>query len=152
MNRIHRYTLATLLSCSLSAPALAGDAESDAVNAYLAKRQVVASQDLAGEIGTSGRTSCYIAFVDGTARLDRESKAQVREIAFMLKDDPELKIEVAFHSSDLGTEGSAKKMAHKRAVALVNELLNHDISRGRVVAKSTDDPVSVAFNDAFSRN
>lgn len=148
---IKSCALASLLLLSASAPALASDPESDAINAYLAKRQVVASQNLAGEISTSGRTSCYIAFVNGTARLDPESKAQVREIAFLLKDDPDLRIEVAFHSSDLGTEGSAKRMAYKRAVALADALRNLDIGRGRVVAKSADD-VSVAFNDVFGSN
>ncbi|HZP13676.1 MAG TPA: OmpA family protein [Nevskiaceae bacterium] len=152
MNRIHGCTLVTALLMASAASAFAGDTESDALSAYLAKRQVVASQDLAGEISTSGRTSCYIAFVNGTARLDPQSKAQVREIAYLLKEDPELKIEIAFHSSDLGTQGSARKMAHERAVALANALLVMDVPRGRVVAKSAEDPVSVAFNDVFSRN
>jgi outer membrane protein OmpA-like peptidoglycan-associated protein len=147
---IKSCTLATLLMLSISASALADDAQPDAVKAYLAKRQVVASQDLAGEIGTSGRTSCYIAFVDGTAELDSKSNAQVREIAFLLKDDPDLKIEIAFHATGAGSDGSAKEMAYKRAVALSNALLAHDVKRGRVVAKSSDDPVSVAFNDVFA--
>ena len=147
---IKSCTVLTLLLLSGSEAALAGDPGTDAVQAYLSKRQVVASQNLAGEIGTSGHASCYIAFVSGTAELDPASNAQIREIAFMLKDDPELKVEIAFQASDAGSEGSAKKMAYKRAVALANALLNRDVPRGRVAAKSTDDPLSVAFNDIFA--
>lgn len=147
---IRRCIIGSIIVLATSAPAFA-DGDSEAIAAYLAKRQVVAEHNLASAISTTGHASCYIAFVSGTAQLDSQSKAQIHELAHMVKDDPDLKIEIAFQSSDLGNESSAKKMAYKRALALVHALRDLDVERGRVVARDAGNPVSVAFNEISTR-
>jgi len=60
---IARLTLPIVLLASSAT--FAADGDSDAISAYLASKQVVASQDLASQIANSGRTTCAIAFVTG---------------------------------------------------------------------------------------
>ena len=127
------------------------DSERDAISAYLAKKEVVASQDLARQIGSSGHTTCYIAFVNGTARLDPGSYAQIREIAQMLKDERDLQIELSLHSTDLEVGSAATTLANQRAAVLAYVLQQMDISGKRVVAKRSTDPVAVAFNELVRR-
>jgi hypothetical protein len=138
---IARLTLPIVLLASTAAFAAGG--ESEAIAAYLASKQVVASQDLASQIASSGQTSCTIAFVPGTAQLARESKAQIEEIARMLRDDEFLKVELS-----LGASGAvAVDLSHRRAIALARELHWMGVPKLRVQAKPSNDPTAVAFNE-----
>ncbi|HZP12696.1 MAG TPA: hypothetical protein VFB36_09775 [Nevskiaceae bacterium] len=108
-----------------------------------ARPAVIPAQHLAVELRDTGRTSCYLGFVPGRAKLDLASYEQVRELAAMLRDDPELKVTVTIRS----IANPNATLARERASVLVATLRDLDVLPKRVIAAPMTDPVAVAFND-----
>ena len=128
------------------APSFGAQSDQEAMVIY-ARPHVITAQRLALEIRESGRTSCYLGFVPGSAKLDLASYAQVQELAAMLRDDPELKVAVTMQSAGIANP----KMARERAAVLVATLRDLDVLPKRVLAAPITDPVAVAFNDLAKR-
>ena len=139
---ISRYIAGSIGLLAACAPSFGGQSDPEAMVIY-ARPHVVSAQQLAIEMHATGRTSCYLGFVPGSAKLDLASYAQVQELAAMLRDDPGLRVAVTIASPAAGNP----TMARERAAVLVAALRDLDVLPKRVLAAPLTNPVAVAFND-----
>ncbi len=87
-----------------------------------------------------------IFFASGKSTLTQESNAELDRLVKLLKDVPNLQIEIAGHTDNVGSESMNKKLSHDRAQAVVDYLVKHGISKSRLVAKGYGSSQPVASN------
>ncbi len=103
---------------------------------------------MAEEIFETGSISIYgILFDFDKADIKPESAATIKEIATLLKDNPDLKIFIVGHTDNKGSLSYNTDLSEKRAQAVVRVLVNeHGIDSGRVTPKGLGFLAPVASN------
>jgi len=87
-----------------------------------------------------------IYFETGKAILTPASDAALNQIYGILKEHPELKVEIGGHTDKLGGRAKNLKLSQARAEAVVNWLVAKGIPAGQLVAKGYGPDVPVASN------
>ena len=88
-----------------------------------------------------------IFFEFDKADLQPESIAELNRLIKALQDYPGLVIEIAGHTDDVGTDEYNLNLSHNRAHAVMNYLLNKNISPDRLKGRGFGESKAVAAND-----
>ncbi len=76
-----------------------------------------------------------IFFEFDSDRLTDESKTELNKVVRFLKDNPDLKITISGHTDDVGSSEYNQKLSEKRARAVYDFLINHEIDPGSLTYK-----------------
>ncbi len=88
-----------------------------------------------------------IYFNSGSAIVGNSNENRIATMALMLKNNPDINLNVIGHTDNIGTPKFNKRLGLKRANAVINYLVinyNVDADRLSAITKGEDDPLSVA--------
>lgn len=88
-----------------------------------------------------------IFFDTGQSRLRPESTTELNRLYELLRDIPSLRIEIAGHTDNVGSEAYNIKLSEERAQAVVNFLAQKGIARDRLISKGYGPNRPIATND-----
>ncbi len=88
--------------------------------------------------------NCFFDF--GNAVLTVESVAELNRLITLLREVPEMKIEVSGHTDDKGSAEFNKELSTKRAQAVVDFLVEYGIDRSRLTAVGYGEEKPVTLN------
>jgi OmpA-OmpF porin, OOP family len=92
--------------------------------------------EMKATLDAEGRIQLYgILFDLDKATLQIESTKQLQHVVILLKDNPDLMIEIQGHTDDQGSDDYNLKLSQRRAEAVVTYLGLFDIDSSRLVAK-----------------
>lgn len=85
-----------------------------------------------------------LQFKTGSARFDEKSLGILEKLAVLLKQTPELNLEIAGHTDNVGDRERNITLSNRRAEAVKNKLIELGIDAGRLTAKGygPDEPVA----------
>lgn len=109
----------------------------------------VDAKEIASNIGRDGRQVIYgILFDTDKAEIKPDSKAQLDEMATMMKADPALKVHIVGHTDNQGTAEYNIGLSQRRADAVVRALATqYGIPAARMTARGLGQFAPVATND-----
>ena len=87
-----------------------------------------------------------IFFDVNKATLRSESNAELDRLVKLLKDVPNLKIEISGHTDNTGSAATNETLSQQRAEAVVTYLVNHGIAANRMTAKGYGSSRPIASN------
>ncbi|MDR0414829.1 MAG: OmpA family protein [Prevotellaceae bacterium] len=76
-----------------------------------------------------------ITFETNSAELNAESHAELHRIIDFMKNNPHIKIEIAAHTDDVGSEVFNLKLSEKRAAYVEKFLIDSDVPKWQLVSK-----------------
>jgi outer membrane protein OmpA-like peptidoglycan-associated protein len=76
-----------------------------------------------------------ITFETNSADINTESYAELHRIIAFMKDNPDIKIEIAAHTDDVGSESFNFKLSEKRAAYVEKFLIDNDVPKWQLVSK-----------------
>jgi outer membrane protein OmpA-like peptidoglycan-associated protein len=82
------------------------------------------------------------------ATLRKESINELDRLVKLLNDNPTLKIELSAHTDSRGSDAYNQKLSQERAQSVVNYLIEHGISKDRLVAKGMGETQPI-YDDAY---
>jgi len=89
-----------------------------------------------------------ILFESNSYRLSEVSYAELRRVVKLMKENPDLRVEIAAHTDDVGSEAYNLKLSEKRAQSVVEFLVDNQISPDRFVARGYGESQPVVPNDS----
>ncbi len=88
-----------------------------------------------------------VYYETGKAELKSDSKNSLdRGLVTLLKDNPQLIIEVSSHTDDVGSNEYNQKLSQQRAESVVNHLIKMEISKDRMIAKGYGESKPITTN------
>ncbi len=87
-----------------------------------------------------------IFFDFNSAELQSESIGELRRILRVMKENPEIRVEIAGHTDSVGTKGYNQKLSQARAQSVVDWLVQNGIEKDRLIAKGYGETKPVADN------
>lgn len=87
-----------------------------------------------------------IFFDSNKATLRKESGVEIDKLATLLKEYPELVIEVSGHTDSKGNDAANMKLSQMRSQAVVNALIKKGIKKENLVAKGYGETAPIASN------
>lgn len=91
-----------------------------------------------------------IFFDVGKATLRKESNAELDRLVQLMKDVPNLKIEISGHTDNTGSASLNDKLSQERAEAVVNYLKSKGVAANRMTAKGYGSSKPIASNATAS--
>ena len=88
-----------------------------------------------------------IFFDHDKATLRKESVAELERLIQLLKDLPKLKIEIAGHTDNSGSDSYNLKLSQRRAKSVVDFLIDKGIAQGRLTAKGYGEGKPIDTNE-----
>jgi outer membrane protein OmpA-like peptidoglycan-associated protein len=88
-----------------------------------------------------------IFFDSNKATLRKESNTEIDKLVKLMKDFPELKIEVGGHTDSQGNDAANLKLSQLRSQAVVDALIKKGIDKKRLIAKGYGETTPVAPNN-----
>lgn len=88
-----------------------------------------------------------IFFDTGKADLRKESKSELERIFKFLKEKSGIKVEIAGHTDNVGTDENNKILSENRAQSVVDYLIKAGISSERLQARGYGESLPIATND-----
>lgn len=88
-----------------------------------------------------------VFFASGKSDIKSESNAELDRLVKLLKDVPNLKIELSGHTDNRGSEKTNTKLSQERAQAVVDYLISKGISADRLTAKGYGPSQPIDTND-----
>ncbi|MEO5348661.1 MAG: OmpA family protein [Magnetococcus sp. YQC-3] len=70
-----------------------------------------------------------------SAKIEGKSKSSLQETATVLKQNPEVKVEIQGHTDNIGTPAYNQKLSQRRANAVMKSLVKKGIKKQRMTAK-----------------
>jgi len=113
-----------------------------------AMKQDVVVNELAEKLTKDGFISLYINFDTGKATIRPDSVKTLDDAAVALKSIPEMKVEVAGHTDNIGSPESNQRLSQDRAQAVMTALVQRGVKTERMTAKGYGQSVPVADNRA----
>ena len=89
-----------------------------------------------------------ILFESNSYQLSEVSYAELRRVVKLMKENPDLRVEIAAHTDDVGSEAYNLKLSEKRAQSVVEFLVDNQISPDRFVARGYGESQPVVPNDS----
>jgi OmpA-OmpF porin, OOP family len=111
-----------------------------------AMKQDVAVNEFLDALNKDGFIALHINFDTAKATIKPDSNALLDQAAAMLKMAPDLKIEVAGHTDNVGDAATNQKLSEARAQSVVAALVQRGVAAGRMTAKGLGQSVPVADN------
>jgi OmpA-OmpF porin, OOP family len=111
-----------------------------------AMKQDVVVNELLDAMKKDGFVALHINFDTAKATIKPDSNALLDQAAAMLRMAPDLKIEVAGHTDNVGEAAANQKLSESRAQSVVTALAQRGIAAGRMTAKGLGQSVPVADN------
>ncbi len=88
-----------------------------------------------------------IIFDFDKAKLKSEFYSQLDEIVYVLKQQPDLKVEIQGHTCNIGSDNYNMSLSERRAKAVVDYLVSKGIDRARLKSKGYGETKPLASND-----
>ena len=98
-------------------------------------KQEVSASDMLDELNASGHVALHINFDSGKAIIKEDSKPIIEEMVKLLKDTPDLAVEIQGHTDNTGDARADQVLSEQRATAVKNALTAQGIAAGRLTAK-----------------
>ena len=101
-------------------------------------------------LATDGKIITYaITFETGKADLKPESVIEIKRVAALMKEHPELEFEVQGHCDTTGSDKVNDPLSQKRAEAIVDALVKEGIAKARLTAvgKGSHSPIASNSTD-----
>jgi outer membrane protein OmpA-like peptidoglycan-associated protein len=89
-----------------------------------------------------------ITFETNSAALNTESYAELNRLLSFMERNPDIKIEIAAHTDDVGSNEYNFRLSDKRAESVVKFLVNSNISKSRVQSKGYGELQPMVPNDS----
>lgn len=91
-----------------------------------------------------------IYFETNSADLDGRSQSEISNVIELLNENPEIKIEIGGHTDDIGDKRYNQTLSEKRAVAVVDALIQSGIDSDRLAYLGYGDSQPIVPNDSES--
>lgn len=88
-----------------------------------------------------------VFFDFGDTKVTSESIPTLRALLVVMEDHPQLRIEIAGHTDNIGDERTNQKISEQRARAVMNWLIQNGISPDRLTAKGYGESQPLVSND-----
>jgi outer membrane protein OmpA-like peptidoglycan-associated protein/Tol biopolymer transport system component len=88
-----------------------------------------------------------ILFESNSTILSEISFIELERVVQLMIENPTLKVEIAAHTDDVGSDGYNKQLSNKRADSVVKFLIENNIDPGRFVAKGYGESMAKVKND-----
>lgn len=88
-----------------------------------------------------------IFFETGKAKLKPESYEELNKVVELLRNNKDLKLEIAGHTDNIGNYATNKELSSNRAKSVVEYLVGHGIDKSRLVHKGYSFTEPIAPND-----
>ena len=88
-----------------------------------------------------------IFFKTGSAELLENSNSEILILFGLMKDNPEIKIEISGHTDNVGSEDDNLVLSHQRAESVKLALINKGIEPSRIVAIGKGESKPISEND-----
>ncbi len=111
-----------------------------------AMQQAIVANELLDRINKDGYVALYINFDTGRASIKPDSLPTLTQVAEMLKSAPDLKLEVAGHTDNVGKPDANLRLSTTRAESVIQALAGQGIAVSRLTAKGYGDTRPVADN------
>lgn len=111
-----------------------------------AMEQAVKVNELVDKINKDGFIALYINFDTAKATIKPDSSKQLDDVAAALKSAPELKLEVAGHTDNVGDAAANQKLSEARARSVMDALVKRGIAANRLSAKGYGQSKPIADN------
>lgn len=111
-----------------------------------AMQQDIAANELLDKINKDGFIALYLNFNTGKATIKPDSLPQLEQVAQALKSSPDLKLEVAGHTDNVGKPDANQKLSEARAQAVMKALTDRGIAAARLSAKGYGQSKPLADN------
>jgi outer membrane protein OmpA-like peptidoglycan-associated protein len=89
-----------------------------------------------------------ITFETNSAELNTESYAELNRLLNFLERNPDIKIEIAAHTDDIGSNEYNSRLSDKRAESVVKFLVSSNIAKNRVQSKGYGELQPMVPNDS----
>lgn len=109
-------------------------------------KQDVSVNELLEAMNKDGFVALHVNFDTAKATIKPDSSALLDQAAAMLKLAPQMNIEVAGHTDNVGDSAANQKLSEARAQSVVAALVQRGIAAGRMTAKGFGQSVPVADN------
>jgi outer membrane protein OmpA-like peptidoglycan-associated protein len=109
-------------------------------------KQEVTSSIMMDSLNATGRISLAITFETGKAAIKPESKPVIDQMIDLMKNNPDLKVEIQGHTDNVGQPDANKKLSQDRADAVKKALSDGGIAADRMTAAGYGDSKPVADN------
>src|SRR4051794_7503841 len=111
-------------------------------------RIAAGGKDLYRALNEEGRVTAEgILFDTGSDRIRPESDAVLNEIAAMLNTHPELKLEIAGHTDNVGSDEANQALSDNRAASVKKSLMAKGVGADRLDSKGYGSSMPAASND-----
>jgi OOP family OmpA-OmpF porin len=98
-------------------------------------KQEVTANDMLDELNASGHVALHINFDSGKAIIKEDSKPIIGEMVKLLKDTPDLEVEIQGHTDNTGDAKADQVLSEQRAAAVKSALTAEGIAATRLTAK-----------------
>jgi OOP family OmpA-OmpF porin len=111
-----------------------------------AMAQEVSANDMLDALNKDGFMALYINFDTGKATIKPESQPIIEQIGDLLKNNPDLKLNVEGHTDNAGTAPGNKILSDERAKAVVTAVVSKGIDASRLTAVGWGQEKPIADN------
>ena len=109
-------------------------------------KQEIQASEMFDALNKEGFIALYINFETGKAEIKAESQKIIDQIVQMLKDNPDLKINIEGHTDNVGSVESNQTLSEKRAEAVMKAIIAMGIESGRLSSKGWGQTKPIADN------
>lgn len=88
-----------------------------------------------------------IFFETGKSELKPESFPELDRVVKMLQENPQMTIEIAGHTDNVGSDADNKTLSAKRSAAVVNYLVAHGVAQSRLTSVGHGEEKPIGTND-----
>lgn len=100
-----------------------------------AMKQEVSANDMLDALNAQGHVALKINFDSGKAIIKPESRPVIEQMIQLMKDAPDLKVEIQGHTDNTGDANADQVLSQQRAAAVVKALTTGGVEASRLVAK-----------------
>ncbi|MFY9223594.1 MAG: OmpA family protein [Blastocatellia bacterium] len=108
--------------------------------------QVIAAEAILAALDKDGFIALYILFDFNKADIKAESQPIIDQIVSLLKQNPELKVNIEGHTDNVGSPETNKILSQSRAQAVVKAIISQAIAKERLIAIGHGEEKPIADN------
>ncbi len=108
--------------------------------------QVITAEAILDELNKNGFIALYILFDFNKADIKAESQPIIDQIVSLLKQNPELKVNIEGHTDNVGSPETNKILSQSRAQAVVKAIISQGIATERLIAIGHGEEKPIADN------
>lgn len=113
-----------------------------------AMQQEISVSDWLSQLNATGLLTLYVNFDSGKASIKADSQATVDKMVALMQQAPQLQLEIAGHTDNVGNAAANQVLSEQRAKALVDALVAKGIGSSRLVARGYGATRPIAANDS----